>query len=412
VNLPENLLQAAWGSFESQFQDCLVGLKAANDEIELEAIAANMEAENTRFETIKRMLEANAVRKETTKIRLPCHQIPFPRNPRFSGRQDVLSYIDKTISPSATGQQQKSLSLAGMGGLGKTQVVLEYVWLHSAAFKAILWLQSDSAAKILQGFADFAQSCGLVTANDGADMVQTCDTVKRWLSESKGKFSLPFIWTSEDNMILDIPWLVIFDNVDDGAILANFWPAATHGHILITTRNTVPTFTPASTTYRLQPLGPDEGSKLLETSLKAVSNNALYDSAESRESAIQLSKDLGGLPLAICQIAAFISTSFCTVAEFREIFKSQQDMNEVFEEPGGNANFHYEHTLATVWDLSFSKLDSDSVSFLEIVAFLDPDSIPEMLLHRAGHAVPQCERVLKTKSQYAGNLKLSLKESY
>jgi hypothetical protein len=376
----------------------LAGLKAANDDIELEAFAANLEQETTRFETIKGLLEANSARTQLKKIRLPCHQIPFPRNPRFSGRRDVLAYIDSVISPSKNAQQQKSLSLAGMGGLGKTQVVLEYVWLHSTEFKVILWLQSDSEAKILQGFAEFARSCGLVNADDDADIVQTCDTVKRWLSESKGKKSQSLSsgrpWITP---FLEIPWLVIFDNVDDGAILTEFWPTVTHGNILITTRNTVSTFTPASITYRLQPLTADEGSKLLVTSLKATSNEALYDSTEGLESATELSNDLGGLPLAICQISGFISTSLCTVAEFREIYKSQRDMNEVFEEPEGSANFHYQYTLATVWDLSFSKLDSDSVSFLEIVAFLDPDSIPETLLHRAGIVVPQCERILKTK---------------
>jgi KaiC/GvpD/RAD55 family RecA-like ATPase len=81
---------------------------------------------------------------------------------------------------------QRSLAIVGFGGLGKTQVVLEFVWQHLSSFEAILWAQSDSRSKLEQAFIDFGRRLGLIPAQQSSETTQNVEVVKAWL-EATGK---------------------------------------------------------------------------------------------------------------------------------------------------------------------------------------------------------------------------------
>lgn len=123
----------------------------------------------------------------------PCHIIPYPRNSRFQGRQQMLSEMGKILLPCAQGLP-RSLALTGIGGVGKSQTALEFVYCNKTAFDAILWASADTIVKVNQAYASFGSALGLQSASRGGDCVR--EDIKKWMCNT-GKLEarhLPFLY--------------------------------------------------------------------------------------------------------------------------------------------------------------------------------------------------------------------------
>ena len=80
--------------------------------------------------------------------------------------------------------KQRSITVAGIGVVGKTELALEFVWTCINGFDIIMWLQADSLTKIQQGVLAFAKKSYLVEEQDSLDMSQVVDIVKLWLEQT------------------------------------------------------------------------------------------------------------------------------------------------------------------------------------------------------------------------------------
>ena len=181
------MIRAAWSSYAKIFEQSLQQIERLKTSVELEAFAATVEGAVNRHEEIKGLLlSQGAVNKQS--LQLPCHVIAFPRNARFFGRSSTLELIKKLMISSQGNSGQRSLAIVGFGGLGKTQVVLEFVWQHLSSFEAILWAQSDSRSKLEQAFHDFGRRLGLIPAKQSSDITQTVELVKAWLESTSKTF--------------------------------------------------------------------------------------------------------------------------------------------------------------------------------------------------------------------------------
>jgi WD40 repeat protein len=82
--------------------------------------------------------------------------VPFPRNGDFVGRDDDLTRLHTTLSGASTGPVGiRPAGLTGMGGIGKTQLAVEYVYRHRDAYPdGIFWI--DAAGPLAEGFARLA----------------------------------------------------------------------------------------------------------------------------------------------------------------------------------------------------------------------------------------------------------------
>jgi len=145
---------------------------------------------------------------------------------RFVGRQEELAEIHKTLSDDDT---RRTVVLNGLGGIGKTQIAIEYAKRHRAHYSAIFWLKSENEDSLKQSFAKVARrilqehpsASQLRSANDDGSLDEVVDAVKRWLDHPR-----------------NTRWLVVYDNYDDQAVdIHRFLPLAYHGSILITTRS-------------------------------------------------------------------------------------------------------------------------------------------------------------------------------
>lgn len=84
---------------------------------------------------------------------------------------------------------------------------------------------------------------------------------------------------------------------------------------------------------------------------------------------------LGGLPLALSQIGGFIVQRKIPLHDFLPLYNRKSESVDA----RGTVNMNYNHTLATVWEMSLSRLSGDAKTLLMFLAFLDPDYITEEL---------------------------------
>lgn len=127
----------------------------------------------------------------------------------------------------------------------------------------------------------------------------------------------------------------------------------------------------------LEPMSPQEGSALIQLHLRR--------GGSEQEAAEQLSIDLGGMPLAISHFSGYVAKSQCTISDINKCLQERFKSSRIWTVDCTSAVTGYEHTLATVWDLAWSRVDNDARQLLCMLAFLDADSVPEdMFLGKQG----------------------------
>lgn len=192
-------------------------------------------------------------------------------------------------------------------------------------------------------------------------------------------------------------WLMILDNVEmpderetPMHLLQELLPSPVSGSIITTSR------TPAlvessivSTGVRLQPLNIDEGGQFLLSHLPATYWSDVESlPAASTALAKEISKELGGHPLALRTMSAFITETQSPLQSFLKAFRqnrSSYTSSQSFNEISRVAAFDYEKSLATCWTMSLEPLRHDHRSagqLLGIITILGPDNIMETILTR------------------------------
>ena len=298
------------------------------------------------------------------------------RNPHFFGRKDALSLIDKVLLPenrlpteNSQGRLQ-TYAICGLGGVGKTELAREYTFSRQDQFDAVFWIEAEQTTQISEGFAVIASQLGYDDSSD-KDRVVSRNLTLEWLNnpikQRRNNASILLDDQSESNLAT---WLLVFNNADDLEVLQAFWPPSQRGSILITSRD--PMAKQGGSGIDLEPFEPNEAAFLVRR-LTQVS-----DSPENCETSLNLSIRLGGLPLAITQIAALIERLDMTLQEFLVYFDHQTNIAKVAKMKPIVLHDHYKHSLFTVWALE--SLSPQALTALQVLSFLNPDSIKESLI--------------------------------
>ena len=119
----------------------------------------------------------------------------------------------------------------------------------------------------------------------------------------------------------DIPWLLIFDNVEEFSLLQPYWPRTSKGSLLLTSRYPNLGKTVNARTRLVEPFNQLDGAKLL-LSLTTGDERDL-------DHAKKVSKRLGGLALGLAHIAGFIRETSCSFEDFHKIYEKRCDQIEV-----------------------------------------------------------------------------------
>jgi tetratricopeptide (TPR) repeat protein len=131
-----------------------------------------------------------------------------------------------------------------------------------------------------------------------------------------------------------------------------------------------------------------------------------------------LASQLGGLPLAINQIANYVLDAECELEDFVEIFSDFHNRNSLLEQDPGNLHMGYPHSLSTVWDISMSRIErsnKNSGHLLQLLSLFDPDGVPEILLDGSDRQRDGSDflhlQYLQNKLQYLNAIKPLLQQS-
>lgn len=286
-------------------------------------------------------------------------------NADFVGRESDLQKVHDVLSK--TGQL---CILSGRGGVGKTATAAEYCFKHEKHYRYIFWVEAENAGSCAEKFALIAgQLCQVdVTKHSQAALI---GMVQEHLSRS------------------NLRWLLVFDNVEFMSGLDPFLPrklGRSQGSVLVTTReNDLPDKgLKTCTEVRLRELSMDDSTHLLLRSMQSDAKRDLeFDPQQHPEydDAVEASKLVGRLPLAISMIAGYVKASranldmFISIWEEQEVRHDQPDAQSPRSLAGG-----IDASIDTLWDIGISELMMKARNFLDILSFLNPEAIPKDLL--------------------------------
>lgn len=312
------------------------------------------------------------VRSPTDQAEPSIWNIPYPRNPFFTGREDLLSQLRSSLQ---TDQEDTALShspqaMSGLGGVGKTQIALEYAYRYRHRYQAVLWVQAESHEALTSSYCSIAGLLEL-PEREAPERNRVVADVKDWLR------------THRD-------WLLILDNADELAQVRPFLPPSFAGHVFLTTRAQAMGRLACSLEVEILPAEQGILFLLRRTGLLAVEQSIGQALEEDREQARRIYEDPGGLPLALDQAGAYIEETGCSLIEYQRLFQSRRA--SLLAERRGLIEDH-PLPVASTWSLSFEHVEQKNpaaADLLRFCAFLTPDAIPETLLfNAASHIGPQ-----------------------
>ena len=177
---------------------------------------------------------------------------------------------------------------------------------------------------------------------------------------------------------LERNWLLIFDNVEDMNDLSPYIPSEVvgHGSIIMTTQKLINfSVNNVFETVHIKSFGRDDAATLL---FKYIQRGP-YDEKEEEMSRV-LADTVDCLPLAIATIGGYINQSGSDLQEYTETL---QNSSSAWTASAVGPVNQYEKTLETVFDIAIAELSERARGVIGILAFLDPDHIPEAIFDRA-----------------------------
>jgi tetratricopeptide (TPR) repeat protein len=306
--------------------------------------------------------------------------IPHRRNAFFTGRRAILDHLYTTFRGSQT--EGLTLALTGLGGIGKTQIAIEYAYCYRSYYQALFWMTASTRNALNAGFVTLATLLNLPEQQEQNQNI-IMQAVKRWLTTHTR-------------------WLLIFDNVEHLEMIVDFLPMHPTGDILLTTRQQA--LGTIAHGIEVEKMGQAEGVLFLlyRTKLLAPGTRLEEIAQESREQAGKIVDVLGGLPLALDQAGAYIEETRCTLSQYLRLYSTHHQ--ELLARRG---KFLIDHpdSVAATWRLSFKQIGESNPAAVELLclcAFFDADAIPEGLLIRGA-----CEPGLVLRNVVSDPLKLN-----
>lgn len=277
------------------------------------------------------------------------------RNPHFTGREAMLAELRSALARHAKASVLPQ-TLQGYGGVGKTQLAIEFVYRNADEYHLVWWINAERESEVLSSLASLGQRLGLPEVDD---LRQRARTVIDALNTSTFR------------------WLLVYDNADQPVEITPLVPTV-GGHVILTSRN--PVWTTLWDSIRVDVFARGESLELLGKRATSLTGAVAEELAEK----------LGDLPLALEQAVNFQQATTMSAEEYLLALDNQ--VRDLLEE-GQPAGYHT--TVTAILTLAFQSLRADSpaaAELLELFAHLGPEPISNTLL-RNGRAAELSENL-------------------
>ena len=275
------------------------------------------------------------------------------RNKNFTGREQILEQLRRGASSAVTAVLPHALQ--GMGGVGKTQLAIEYAWRYRSEYDLVWWIRADQLPLVRSSLAALAEPLGLQSAvASGIDIAaaSVLDALRRGTPYSR--------------------WLLVFDNADQPEDLNDIIPRGP-GDVLITSRN-----------HRWQavvdtvPVDVFDRKESTEFLVRRVPKGL------DQSKAAQVAEELGDLPLALDQAGALQAETGMSADEYLRLLR--EHAAQIMEE---GRPPEYPLSMTAAWRLSVATLSKQlpqAMDLLRCCAFFSPEPIPRDIFRRGTQA--------------------------
>ncbi|MCK9922106.1 FxSxx-COOH system tetratricopeptide repeat protein [Frankia sp. AgPm24] len=261
------------------------------------------------------------------------------RNPAFMGRESQLAELRERFV-GAGAAPTRTLVLQGLGGVGKTQIAVEYAYRFDVSYDLVYWVGCDQPALIRGSLAALADQLHLPERPGRDAVADVLNALRRGVPYRR--------------------WLLIFDNADNPDDIVDLLPHGP-GHVLITSRNQ---------RWQGRQTRLEIGVFSRAESIAMLCRRA---SSLTEQIADQLADALGDLPLALEHAGAWHAGSGISAhAYLQHLKRSPRPLLLEGEIPT------YPRPVALTWLLSVERLREQqpvAARLAQLCAFLGPEPI-------------------------------------
>ncbi|MER5528733.1 tetratricopeptide repeat protein [Streptomyces sp. NPDC002677] len=297
------------------------------------------------------------------------NNLPAPDSRVFEGRDSALAALSELPS---TGTGIVTQTVRGMGGVGKSTLVLHHAHAHLAAGHGpVWWIDASTLATVTTGLSSLATALNPVHAALPLD--EAADWAVAWLQSRTG-------------------WLLVFDNAEEPTDLAPYLGRLSTGQSLVTTRRDLP-WRDLGTPLRLDTLTPEAALRVLQ---EITGRHTDRDAAGLAD----LADELGHLPLALQQAGAYLVQTRTGATSYLAQLRADPAGVLAATAPGDPQ----QRTIAQLWSVTLDAIqaqDRHSVQLLQILSYCAPDPLPRRVLAAALPTAREVDKALGVLAAYS-----------
>jgi hypothetical protein len=261
------------------------------------------------------------------------------RNRNFTGREALLERLRERLRGGVAAVLPEALH--GMGGVGKSQIAIEYVYRHNREYRLVWWIPSEQETQIVQSLVELGEQMGLQAGSEMSAVPAVLDALRRGEPYSD--------------------WLLVFDNAEDPKTVRKYFPSDGPGSIVVTSRNS--RWSTDFSSLEVDVFTREESVALLRRRSQSLPDDAVD----------HLAAALGDLPLAVEQAAVWLAETGMPVQQYLEVY--ERNFTELMQ---SDPPSDYNRSVAAAWNVSLERLREtrpDALQLLQVCAFFAPEPI-------------------------------------